>query len=386
MNKTLDEKLNEVGLTIPNILFPRDDIDLTKFSCIAADQYTHDIKYWNNVKAFVEDAPSTYNIIYPEAYLESELEKDNANIDEVINKKITSIRSYMDKYIDENIYTDIGKCFIYVERKSTPVNRKGLLVAIDLEKYDYNTGAKSLMRATELTVKERLVVRKKIRENATLDMPHILVLINDKEDALFGELSASFKKNKLYDFDLMMDGGHIEGYKVDDTKILNRIADILCDLKKDSNDGFLYAVGDGNHSLAAAKDSYVKTGKGRFALVELVNIYDKGLKFFPIHRLIKNCSKEKFKAITNIDPDNPLPLQELQKVIDECNFKIDYIHGKDECLKLAEGNTNTAIVYDKFSFETLFEDVIKNGSLCRKSFSMGEANDKRFYLEAQKII
>lgn len=397
MSKTIDEKLIEVGLKIPNILFPNERINLSKFSCIAADQYTQDLTYWDRVKKYVGEAPSTINLIYPEAELEYELTNDKKNFDVSLSKKITSINENMKKYLSDGTYIDIGECFIYVKRKIGDRYRKGLLVAIDLEKYDYNIGAKTLIRATEKTVKERLVVRKQIRENATLDLPHILILIDDKSDKLFKRVeSIEFDKTsldiaennnfKLYDFDLMENSGHIEGYKISNKNDLEIIVDTLMNLKEEAKDGFLYAVGDGNHSLAAAKDVYVKTGRGRYALVELINIYDKGLDFYPIHRLIISEDRNDFMNKTGIDPSNPPPLQDLQKVLDEFNFKIDYIHGKEECLELGKKSGNIAIVYDKFSYETLFDDVIRNGSLCRKSFSMGEAKDKRFYLEAQRII
>ncbi|MBQ2204732.1 MAG: DUF1015 domain-containing protein [Lachnospiraceae bacterium] len=388
MNKIIEQKLNEVGLKVPNILLPKKGSDLTKFSCIAADQYTQDVNYWERVKNFIGDVYSTYNLIYPEAYMEQELANNKDNFDKVLQNKITSINQNMKAYINDGVYEDIGESFIYVERMTSSGIRKGLVVAIDLEKYDYNKGAKSLMRATELTVKERLVVRKKIRENATLDIPHILVLIDDKNNSLF-DIIKTKKDNaeleKVYDFDLMENGGHIFGYKISDDKTIESIADVLINLKKNSNDGLLYAVGDGNHSLAAAKDVYEATGKCRYALVELVNIHDKGLKFYPIHRLIMGVDEKEFTDATGINPKSPLPLQDMQELLDKFGFKIDYIHGKDECIELASKGKNVAIVYDEFSHETLFDDVVKHGSLCRKSFSIGEAQDKRFYLEAQKI-
>ena len=430
MNKLLSEKLNAVALQVPDILFPREGIDLTKFSCIAADQYTQDLAYWDRVRKFIGDAPSTYNLIYPEAEyirdihvgavsLASPLAETHvggkqstglfstasplsvgasyASPNEIVATKIKNINNCMNKYITDGTYENIGKAFIFVERKSPSQNRRGLLVAIDLEKYDYNEGAKTLIRATEKTVKDRLTLRKEIRENATLDLPHILVLINDKEDKLFKKvesikfetffrMSGESKNDILYDFDLMENSGYIKGYKIADDKDIESIADILIELKDKSEDGFLYAIGDGNHSLAAAKDIYEKTGRGRYALVELVNIYDDGIRFFPIHRLIMGVEGDKFIADTGIDPDNPPPLQELQTRLDKFNYNIDYIHGKKECIELGKKPGNIAITYDGFSIETLFSDVVKYGSLCRKSFSLGEAKDKRFYLEAQEII
>lgn len=389
MNNKLEEKLNDVGLRIPHILFPKMGIDLVKFSCIAADQFTQDLSYWNKVKDYVGDSPSTYNLIYPEAELEQVLSTNKEKFDEIIENKIKEINTNMNNYLSGNVFDDLGECFIYVERQIGNDIRKGLVVAIDLEKYDYNVGAKSLMRATERTVIERLKVRKRIRHNATIDLPHIMVLINDKENKLFegtvGAEHCDLALNKLYDFSLMFDSGNIKGYIISDKTVIEKIVDVLLELKENANDGFLYAVGDGNHSLAAAKDVYKETGRGRYALVELVNIYDKGLKFYPIHRLVMGIDEDTFKKETGIDPHNPLPLQDLQKVLDKYNYKIDYIHGKEECIRLAKEKNGVAIIYDKFSADTLFDDVIKHGSLCRKSFSMGEAKDKRFYLEAKKI-
>lgn len=382
----LNKKLEEVGLKIPHILLPRKGTDLTKFSCIAADQFTQDLSYWNKVKEYVGDNISTYNLIYPEAEMEYELSTNKERFDEALEKKIKEINGNMNDYLSSDAFYEVGECFIYVERQVGNEIRRGLVVAIDLEEYDYNIGAKSLMRATERTVVERLKVRKKIRKNATIDLPHIMVLINDKEDKLFSAVSENIDSEmKLYDFNLMFDSGNIKGYKILDKTFIEKIADILLELKQNANDGFLYAVGDGNHSLAAAKDVYDETGRGRYALVELVNIYDKGLKFYPIHRLVIGKTLEEFKKETGINPYNPPPLQYLQKVLDEYNYKIDYIHGKEECLYLAKQKNCVAIVYDKFCCDSLFDDVVKYGSLCRKSFSMGRAKDKRFYLEAQVI-
>lgn len=399
--RDLNKKLNEVGLKVPHILLPNENINLSKFSCIAADQYTQSTDYWDRVKSFVGENPSTFNLIYPEAYLEKDKEDKN-NFDEILKNKINTINSNMKKYIDDGVYEDIGTSFVYVERETSNGTRHGLIVAIDLEEYDYNEGAKTLMRATEKTVTDRLVVRREIRDNATLDMPHILVLINDENNKLFKELNTIKNKIKnikdsdsnnntnnnqeLYNFDLMENGGHINDYKISNENDLEKIADILIELKNKSDDGFLYAVGDGNHSLAAAKDVYKKTGRGRYALVEINNIYDEGLKFYPIHRFIMNVDRNKFIKDTGIDPDNPLPLQEMQRTLDKFNYKIDYIHGKDECIRLAKEKNGIAITYDEFDVSSLFSDVIKHGSLCRKSFSMGEAQDKRYYLEAQLIL
>ena len=389
MINEIEKKLEEVGLKLPNVLLPNKKINYSKFSCIAADQFTQDISYWEKVKEYVGESPSTLNLIYPEAELEKILD-DKENFDKILSERIKVVNDNMEKYLQDKIYEDIGKCFVYVERKIDNVVRKGLVVAIDLEKYDYNEGAKTLMRATEKTVVERLKVRKRIRKNASIDMPHIMVLIDDKSDNLFSAIKnmnlKNDSENKVYDFELMFGSGHLTGYKISNEKDVDSIADVLLRLKNNSKDNLLYAVGDGNHSLAAAKDVYTETGRGRYALVELVNLYDEGLKFYPIHRLVYGINKNEFKKETGVDPDSPIPLQDMQKILDEKGYKIDYIHGKEACLKHSENGNNTAIIYDKFSTDTLFDDVINHGSLCRKSFSMGNAKDKRFYLEAQKIV
>ena len=253
MSNSLSEKLNKVGLKVPHILLPNKNVNLSKFSCIAADQYTQSTEYWERVMKYVGENPSTLDLIYPEAILEKE--SNSNDFDSILSERIDGIRSKMTEYVSDGIYEDIGECFIYVERQTTSGIRKGLVVAVDLNEYDYNKGAKSLMRATELTVKERLVVRKQIREKASLDMPHILVLINDKENIVFDEVK-NCDKELVYDFDLMEDSGHIKGYKI--TKDIERILDKLCILKDKANDGLLYAVGDGNHSLATAKACYEK--------------------------------------------------------------------------------------------------------------------------------
>ena len=323
MKKYLCEKLDKVGLKIPNILLPNKSVDLNRFSVIAADQFTQDIGYWDKVKEYVGKAPSTINLIYPEAELEKVLSDKNADVDAVIDEKVKKINDSMLHYIDENIYEEIGECFIYVERYIRGKIRRGLVAAIDLEKYDYNDGAKSLIRATEKTVKERLKVRKKIRNKAHLDMPHIQVVINDKQNNVFDYIKNIKFEKPLYDFELMLGSGHIKGYKIDNVNDIENIADKLLKLKNDSYDNFLYAVGDGNHSLAAAKDIYNDTGRGRYALVEIINIYDDGLEFFPIHRLIIEISKGQFEKETGIDTSEPPNLQDLQKVLDKFNYRID---------------------------------------------------------------
>lgn len=390
------ESFKKIGAKVPHIFLPNKNIDLKKFSTIACDQYTSNKEYWEKVKSFVGENVSTLNLIYPEAYLP------------IKDKDIININNNMKIYIDKNYLVDIGESLIYVERKTKAGLRHGLIIALDLEEYDFSEKSKSLIRATEKTVMERLPVRVKIKENAILDLPHIMVFIDDKENKLFSYIKNT-EKEKLYDFDLMFDAGNIKGYKIDKEKDFLSIANILNELKEKSKENLLYAIGDGNHSLAAAKIIYEKRKekiiedlkdenlinqalekeKSRYALVEINNLYDSGIKFYPIHRLLINIDKLKFIKVLGQDIDHPPQINILQPMIDEYlkNHKettLEYIHDKNECIELGKKENNLSIVYDEYKKDTFFDDI-KNGPLCRKCFSTGESNDKRFYLESMLI-
>ena len=385
MNAELEKKFEEVGLKIPEIVLPNKNINLQKFSCIAADQFSANKNYWEEVEKFVGKEKSTYNLIFPECFMP------------LTDEKLQSINSTMDDYIKEKVVEEQFEGLVYVERNTSSGIRRGLIVCIDLEKYDFEKNSKSLIRATEGTVKDRLPIRVKIRENASLDIPHIMVLIDDKEYGL-NNICKSFINNdkKLYAFDLMYDGGNIKGYKIDKEDELNDIANYFLKLKSNMRDNLLFAVGDGNHSLAAAKIVYenekkkygfeLKKVRKRYALVEIVNIYDSGLQFFPIHRLLINVDRDDF--VKNVDIN--LPLQDLQIEIDKYlenhkETKLEYIHGKEECEELGKNPNNFAITFSEFPKDDFFEVLIFHGSLCRKSFSMGEAKDKRYYLEMRLL-
>lgn len=374
MNNELISKFADVSIKVPEIFLPKDNFE--KFSVIAVDQFVENKKYWDDVKEYVGDAVSSLNLVFPEAYMPFD------------DAMIKTINNNMKKYIDDKKLISIGECMVYVERMTTTGIRKGLIAQIDLENYDYNIGSKTPIRATEKTVKERLPIRVKIRENATLDLPHIMLLINDKKNILFDTIT-SYKNEleKLYDFNLMFGGGNISGFKIADEMILQNIASAITTLKNDANDNLLYAVGDGNHSLAAAKQCYEKTKKNRYALVEIVNLYDTALAFYPIHRLLQNIDKNNVLRELDIDINNLPALNVLQDKIDNYLLKhkyakLEYIHGKNVAEELGKKDGNVAFIYDKFDKETLFDTVIKYGSLCRKSFSMGENIDKRYYLES----
>ena len=377
----INQKLQTVGLKIPHILLPNKLVDMTKFSVIAQDQFSAEKEYWDDVDKIVGDSPSTLHMMLPEARFPLTDDKQN------------KIYDTMKKYVADDTLEPLPPGFIYVKRQVSSGIRKGLVCLIDLEQYDYNENAKTLIRVTEKTVKDRLPIRAQIREKATIDMPHVMLLVEDKKDLLMSYLDAiANDNNKVYDFDLMKQGGNIKGYHISDGKNIDVIADIFLKLKENIKDNLMFAIGDGNHSLAAAKICYEKDKQEskRYALVEIVNIYDDAVAFFPIHRLVMNVDKSEFNKEFDIDYHKPPNLQELQIKLDLYLEKhkettLEYIHGKEECLKL-ENDKNIAIVYDEYKKDDFFDDIIKHGSLCRKSFSIGKNIDKRYYLECSKIM
>lgn len=443
---------DKLGVKIPTVLLPKKGTDMTKWSVVACDQYTSQPEYWAEVEKIVGDNPSTLKMTFPEVYLE----------DGDSEERIAQINSTMEKYIKENILEAHGPCFIYVDRKTshTP-SRKGLIMAVDLEKYDYSPGSQTLIRATEGTVIERLPPRIKIREKASLELPHVMLLIDDPEKSVIEPLAEKVEAlEKVYDFELMMDSGHLRGYKVDDEET---IANILSALEKLADpDTFqkkysvgkdkgvlLFAVGDGNHSLSSAKGHWeiikcncpaqdLENHPARYALVEVVNVHDSGLTFEPIHRVVFNvnpddllnsmvsflgnenctyrkmnsmesiftelqtlhtnththsigfCTCEGFGVIEVANPSRNLEVGTLQAFLDHYvknnkDIKIDYIHGEDVVLKLGTQKGNIGFFLPKMSKHDLFKTVILDGVLPRKTFSMGEADEKRFYLECRKI-
>jgi len=436
-------------------MLPEKSTDLNKWAVVACDQYTSEHEYWREVEALTKGYPSTLNIIFPEVFLE----------DGDSDQRISNINSTMKKYIEDGVLTELDRCFILVDRKTSHAeSRKGLIVALDLECYDYNKGSNTLIRATEGTVLDRLPPRIKIRQNAPIELPHIMVLIDDPEKTVIEPLAEKASQlEKLYDFELMMNGGHIKGYKVDSENDLQAIADALSKLAEKevfckkynidhTNDLLLFAVGDGNHSLASAKGHWENLKKcltpeeqknhpARYALVELVNVHDEGLVFEPIHRVLFNVNTEdvlnEFKAFSSsaasvvvgrdsdysvsataglsnsgnselsehhfeyitsagrgsISIKNPvsnLEVGTLQSFLDyyikeHPQVKIDYIHGEDVVTKLGSQDGNIGFYLPSMNKTDLFKTVILDGALPRKTFSMGEAEEKRFYLECRKI-
>ncbi len=442
----------DVGVCIPEILLPCKKANLSKWSVVACDQYTSQPEYWNKVEDLVGDEPSTLHMIFPEVYLEK--------IDKA--KKIDAINNKMKEYFTDNILCNDGSFFVLVDRATSHTkSRKGLIIAVDLEKYDYNKGSQSLIRATEQTVVDRLPPRIKIRENAPVELPHIMILIDDREKTVIEPLAERVSQfEKIYDFELMMNGGHLKGYKICDDKSISGIIDALTKLaspsdfeakyKAGSDKGvLLFAVGDGNHSLAAAKGHWENIKKtlpqseidehpARFALVELVNVHDEGLQFEPIHRVVFNVSPDDlmkklqdfYGAKASIKPvvdrnsliseanelnklsnhhvipyvtsdgqgiivvENPeltLEVGTLQVYLDDYiknnpEVKIDYIHGNETVISLGSKPNCIGFLLPSMKKEDLYKTVIMEGALPRKTFSMGEAEEKRYYLECRKII
>ncbi len=410
-----------------NILLPK-NTDMTKWSVVACDQYTSEPEYWNDVEKIVGDAPSTLKLTLPEIYLE----------DENVSERIAKINSNMKALLDEDFFNEYKDSMIYLERtQSDGKIREGLIGVVDLEAYSYEKGAETPIRATEKTVIERIPPRVKIRENAPLELPHIMILIDDDKKQIIENLKNKVSEDDIvYDFDLMKNGGHVKGYLLNEEtmdevdKGLKELADKEVFAKKydvNNKEVLLFAMGDGNHSLATAKACYEKlketmseeeylNNPARYALVELVNLHSPALEFEAINRVIFNTEPEKLlnslkeyyqinkdgngqeiEVITNdVDekwyienPKSNIAVGSIQIFLDEYlknnEGKIDYIHGEETTKNLAKQSGNVGFIFEAMPKNELFKTVILDGSLPRKTFSMGHSYDKRYYLESRKI-
>lgn len=434
--------INDIGIQIPQVYLPKAGVDLTKWAVIACDQFTSEPEYWHDVEKIVGDAPSTLNLIFPEVHLEKP----------GVEERIQNIQLAMRRYMDEGILQPRDG-LIYVERTVSGRTRKGIILCLDLERYDFNKGSSSLIRATEGTIVDRLPPRIKIRQGAAMELPHILVLIDDPNRTVIEPLSAD-KANleKLYDFDLMLDSGHLAGYAVNEAHE-KQVIEALRGLAKPETFAakygigadqpvLLFAMGDGNHSLATAKAIWEKMKPqvgmdhpSRYALVEIENVHDEGLEFEPIHRVMFGLKKDLFaeleksfganfsytpvpggvEMIRRVDhvngqkqaiglvgggkqfgvieianPSSNLAVGTIQSFLDAFlknggAEKIDYVHGEDVVERLALQNGNAGFYLAGIHKNELFKTVILDGALPRKTFSMGEAREKRFYMEARKI-
>lgn len=433
----------EIGVKIPEILLPKPSVNYKKWAVIACDQFTSEPEYWQQVEEIVGPAPSTYHMILPEVFLGTP-EEDN---------RITTTQAMMSEYLQSGIFNQVND-FIYVLRTVDNQTRRGLVVCLDLEHYDYNKGAQTLIRATEGTILDRLPPRIRIRENAPLECPHILVLFDDPNDTVFSPLDEQLENfETVYDFDLMLGSGHLHGLSINDDKVQQEIMQSLAalinpetfaekyNLKPGKHQPLLFAMGDGNHSLATAKAIWEKMKPivgmdhpSRYALVEIENIHDPALTFEPIHRLLFNLNKdvleemlvfwqehltirtieseesmvaivdetaepyhqigmispEGFRLIEVHDPDDNLPVGTLQKFLDHFLAnggaeKIDYVHGTNVLFEKGKVNGNIGFYVPAMDKSELFKTVILDGALPRKTFSMGEAKEKRFYMECRQI-
>ena len=445
------KKIEEFGIRVPEILLP-ENIDVKSWSVIACDQYTQDLDYWKKAEAAATGKPSTLNLILPEVYLNSPDKPE----------RIEKIRETMKSYLADGVFAAPRRSMIYIERKTAfGRTRRGLIAQIDLETYEWKPFSKANIRATEATIVERIPPRMEIRRGAPLELPHIMLLVNDKDDLLVGGAGKTVKsKAPLYSGELMCKGGSITGWALESESEIESVTEAVSAIadKNRAADGstFLFAVGDGNHSLATAKavwdehkaqliaggadDATLRDCPVRYALVEIVNIYDTGLTFEPIHRVIFDCDVKglisrlaeklggtvsevagageleaavkaswadfgfayreaasgaqkyvllktgiKELAVARLQPE----IDNFLKSADAAGAKkaeIDYIHGSEEVLKLGERENAVGILLPPIAKDSFFETINGRGPLPRKSFSMGEADEKRFYLECRRLF
>ena len=446
-----------------NILLPNDGIDMEKWSVIACDQFTSQADYWDAVEKYVADAPSTLNVVFPEIYLGTTTKQE----------RIKYINNTMDIYLaDGTLKQAVADGYVLVERTTESGVRLGIVGLIDLEDYDFDPKNKTLIRATEGTVISRIPPRVKIREHAAIELPHVMLLVDDPVDGQNGELCrnesqenavniAAIKHGiieyvyairdtlrKLYDTELMQEGGHIRGYAIEG-EAAKQVTEAFA-AKQESCGGFLFAVGDGNHSLATAKtcwENIKKLGKfteeqleihpARYALVEICNLHSEALEFKPIHRLLTNVDVKDMlsffeaeitkQGLESADGDeivfeyvesgnddsakqansneavsennygisitnrgDRLPVEILQGILDKYlethnNVSIDYIHGDEALHGLVQETKGCGIFLQSIDKSTLFPAINAGGVLPRKTFSIGEANEKRYYMECHKI-
>ena len=409
-----------------DILIPNKNVNMEKWAVIACDQHTAEPEYWEQVYAEAGDKPSALNLILPEIYLE----------DDDVNKRVENIHENMEKYISDGVFDEYKDSMIYAERiQSDGICRKGIIGKIDLEEYDYSKGSTSMVRATEATVIERIPPRIKVRSGASLELPHIMILIDDPDKTVIEPL-ADASLQKVYDTKLMMGGGSIKGYLIDKEtqEKINAALGCLADPEEFSkkygvsNKAVMaFAMGDGNHSLATAKAYYEQLKKenpdvamsdhpARYALAEIVNLHSDALRFEAIHRLVYDVDCDKLivamKSYLDITenkcsqyftfvcggkeekcfigkPVSGLSVGSVQIFLDEYvkknGGKMDYIHGIDTVKSLAERHNGIAFIFPDMHKSELFPAIINGGVLPRKTFSIGTAEDKRFYIEARKI-
>ncbi len=400
-----------------DILLPR-HVSMRRWACIACDQFSSQMDYWKRVQEFVADAPSTYHMIYPEALLrQGEPER-----------RIASIHQTMEDYLAAGLFETHRRSMIYLERTVPGGVRRGLIGQIDLEEYDFTPSSGAKIRATEGTVRDRIPPRVKLLQGAAMEFPHTILLCDDQEDRIM-QAAASVRGEKVYDFDLMEDGGHITGWAVSGmgVSLVNSAVSAYAEAveaRQKTDHPMLFAVGDGNHSLASQKACWEalkptltpeqqKEHPARYVLVELENIHDPAITFAPIHRVVKNVEPEKLlaylRAISapeghpvccvtaageetiHLDAEkSPLAVAILQPALDTYvethGGVMDYIHGDEVVRSLAQEANTLGLILPGMDKAALFPGVIQGGVLPRKTFSMGQAREKRYYLEGKKRL
>lgn len=398
-------------IVCPQIYLPKKSIDLTRWAVVACDQFTSKPSYWRELKQLIGDAPSTLHLVLPEVYLEDQADE-----------RIEKINQTMCDYHSKGLLERLDDSLILIER-TTEKNQKrlGLMVAIDLEAYDYEEGSKPLIRTTEKTILERIPPRVRIRKDAPLELSHVMLLVDDDRKKIIETL---YKKrhdfNVLYDFDLNMKGGHIKGYQIKD---VDQVILEFLSLIEDEKEPLLFIAGDGNHSLATAKAHWenlkhtlskeeLQDHPAQYALVEIVNIYDPGLEFEGIHRVMfpvdDNFYDELQASITQeqetwvyiqrigkrklmIPHNDAVAYEQIQTFLDEYRMKhphvkIDYIHGDDDLIEASETHIKAfGIKMPTIERKEMFNYIKTGKVLPRKSFSMGCATAKRYYLESRII-
>lgn len=426
-----------LGLHIPNLMLPKEGTDYFRWSVIACDQYTSQPGYWEKVKDIVGDSPSTLNLILPEVYL------DTGQEDEIIE----AVQKTMNHYLSDGTLRTLKPGCMLIKRTAEGRSHLGLVIAVDLEAYDFTGDVKSTVRSTEIVVPDRIPPRLKIREGAPIECPHILILIDDPDRTVIEPL-VNQPREVIYDTDLMMDGGHITGSFISEKHLdgARKGLSVLFDESEEKygkGNAFLMAVGDGNHSLATAKTAWenlkqkltpdeTKDHPARFALCEITNIHNEGLLFKSIHRVLfanngisgmqlvekvvnylnkandkayivdsdyvppedvlcfSYITKESRGQIIIDDPGSTLEVEYLQRALnvmsrEEDCFEIDYIHGRHATEALALEKGNAGFILPDESMSKLFKAVAADGPLPRKTFSVGKANEKRFYIECKSI-
>lgn len=441
---------NRVGVQVPNVLLPKAGVEYAKWAVVACDQYTSQLDYWAKAEELTAGAPSTLNLILPEAYLGKPGEA----------VRIENVKKTMADYLEAGVLEDKGQGFVFVKRQAEGKERLGLVMALDLEEYDYTKGASTLIRATEGTIVDRIPPRLRIREGAPIELPHILVLIDDPRRTVIEPLAQrTGEMQLLYDTDLMLDGGHITGHFVQEAGLVQGVLDALAALTDATafeaqygkgHAPLLFAMGDGNHSFATAKaawenikktlpESAWETHPARYALVEIENVHDEGIVFEPIHRVLfgiqpeaalsglqallqeanGGVARQAFESVEALHaalaagregahllpyyhggkcgmfvvtgPAQQLAVGTLQAAIDallkeQPGSEVDYIHGENVVLELSAKPEAIGFTLPAMAKSALFKTVVYDGALPRKTFSMGEANEKRYYMECRRIL